>query len=325
MSETPQDFRLQLQIQMASPIPDHPFVSADFQKLTEEQLSTAGIQMPDDPLEVALNLCVERAYSGLSKAECQKVKKVIAFGVAHTGDINAAVYASSAGNYAILLNRGFMVFLNKYLKLSLTQGRPENVLYIDDDAKELIQREGINAVIGFICENYIKYGEPLGGKVKPIPAILAQVAHALHFGETFAICHELGHFFNGDLAESMAAARLTMPMNHIAKLNTRFEHKTEYLADLAGYDIYRKGHITSGRPDDHQVLLAPVVTLFDAFATLDNNESFSHPHPIRRILSIAFHVYGQDVARFWLNSYSDFYEDDFFTEMDAFIDDLSKT
>lgn len=215
-----------------------------------------------------------------------------------------------------------MIFFNKFLKLSLTQGLPDKTIYIDKETKELLKKDGISAVFEFVRGNYLKYGEPLGGKVLPIPEIEAKVAHLLHYGETFAVCHELGHFFNGDLEESFSSGLYISPASGISKINHSDEHKMEFLADLSGYEIYRKGCCQDGKMDEHASLMAPIVTLFDAFGYLDDSENPSHPHPICRILNIAYHAHGKEAATFWLNTYEKNHNNDLVQEMREFIEEL---
>ncbi|NJD04711.1 MAG: hypothetical protein FIA99_19400 [Ruminiclostridium sp.] len=76
--------------------------------------------------------------------------------------------------------------------------------------------------------------------------------------------------------------------------------------------------------DEHASLMAPIATLFDAFGFLDDSENPSHPHPIRRILNIAYHAHGKEAANFWLNSYKGFHND-FVKKMREFIEELDKT
>lgn len=250
MCNSPDEFLAELKQHNWRSIPDHPYNDSEYQRITFTKLKKYGekygFAFVDDPLEYALKPCIDKAFRGLSSEDLLTVNEKAAFGVAQTGDINGAVYRSEGGHYAILLNRGLMIFLNKFLKLSLTQGMPEKTIYIDKEAKELLEKDGISAVFEFIRSNYLKYGEPLGGKVLPIPEIECIVGTLLHYGETFAVCHELGHFFNGDLEESFSSGHFTSPASGISKIKHSYEHKMEFLADLSGYEIYRKGRCQDG-------------------------------------------------------------------------------
>ena len=223
MSANPTEFLEDIQRSLAKPRTGE-FERKEYQEITQKQLEEQGINITGDPLEQALGFSVKIALRGLSADERIKVEKNVAFGVAQTGEINAAIYASADGAYAILLNRGLMMFLNKYLKLIATQGKPENLTYIDSDAQALLDSGGIEAVLDFVKENYFKYGEPLGGKVKPIPELAANASILLSLGETFAVCHEIGHYLNGDLDSALekgvtsdgagGATKVVLPVEH---------------------------------------------------------------------------------------------------------------
>jgi hypothetical protein len=152
MSANPTEFLEDIQRSLAKPRTGE-FERKEYQEITQKQLEEQGINITGDPLEQALGFSVKIALRGLSADERIKVEKNVAFGVAQTGEINAAIYASADGAYAILLNRGLMMFLNKYLKLIATQGKPENLTYIDSDAQALLDSGGIEAVLDFVKEN----------------------------------------------------------------------------------------------------------------------------------------------------------------------------
>lgn len=324
MYNSPDEFLAELKQLNWRSMPDHPYSDSEYQRITYNELKKYGVTFVNDPLETALKPCIDKAFRGLSSEDLRTVYEKVAFGVAQTGDINAAIYYSEGGHYAILLNRGLMIFLNKFLKLSLTQGLSEKTKYIDKETKELLEKDDIGAVFEFIRGNFLKYGEPLGGKVKPIPEIQAQVSFLLHYGETFAVCHELGHLFNGDLEDSFSSGLFTSPSNGISKINHSYEHKLEFLADLSGYEIYRKGCYQDGYVGEPASLMGPIVTLFDAFGFLDDSENPSHPHPIRRVLNIAYHAHGKEAAYFWLSTYEGF-NNDFIQKMREFIEELDET
>ncbi len=325
MCNSPDEFLAELKQRKWQPMPDHPYSDSKYQRITYAEMKQMGVAFVDDPLEAALKLCIDKVFRGLSSEDLRTVNEKVAFGVTQMGNINATIYRSKGGHYAILLNRGLMMFLNKFLKLSLTQGLPDKTKYIDKETKELLEKDGIGAVFEFIRDNYLKYGEPLGGKVKPIPEIQGKVGSLLHYGEFFLVCHELGHFFNGDFDKAFSSGLFTSPASGISKIKHPHKHKMEFLADLSGYEIYRKGCSQDEHMDEHASLMTPIVILFDAVGFLDDSENLSHPHPIRRVLNIAYHAHGKEAAYFWLSSYEGHHNSDFIQKMREFIEELDET
>lgn len=322
MYNSPQEFLDELKKLKLCSMPDHKISDSACRKIKGKLKKHGhGLTFKDDPLEVVLKLCVDKALSGLSSEDRQTVNEKIAFDISYTSEINAGIYRSECGYYAIILNRGFMLFYNFFLRLFLTQCLPEKTRYIDKETKRLFEDGGYEAIYESIRKKILKYRNPFIGKIVPIPEINSVVAILLHFGETFALCHELGHFFNGDFEESFSSGLFTSPSSGISHIKHSYEHKIEFLADLSGYEIFRKAYCYD-RPE----LSVSIVTLFDSFFVLDDSENPSHPHPIRRMLNIIYNFYGKEEAYDELGSYEgDPKDNDFIQKMKNFIEELDET
>ncbi|QDV73642.1 hypothetical protein [Botrimarina mediterranea] len=130
---TADDFLAYLRVFYAAPAsgdnPDTEMVArtqADMQALqpgaayTPEQLNMMSVVGEQLKAEV---------YGSLSPEVAARVHPCIALGVLDTGEANAAIYKSSDGKYAILINTGLMQLLNKFVKIIIAWDDPRLVTY----------------------------------------------------------------------------------------------------------------------------------------------------------------------------------------------------
>ncbi len=79
--------------------------------------------------EFAAERLKTKVYSALPRDIADVIVPRIALGALDTGTINAAIYRSSDRMFAILLNSGLMLLLNKAAKILIAQADPSCVIY----------------------------------------------------------------------------------------------------------------------------------------------------------------------------------------------------
>jgi hypothetical protein len=122
----------------------------------------------------------------------------------------------------------------------------------------------------------------------------------LRLQELFILCHELGHFFNGDLEEQNNLVKLWQ--TNWAVVNENKDHQIEYKADLTGFDILTRIGKKKFNLDRKYVLLQ-VMAVFDILAMIDPSESKDHPAPIDRTCNIIQHFFGEKYVQQYVKTY----------------------
>lgn len=123
---------------------------------------------------------------------------------------------------------------------------------------------------------------------------LGTVAHHLRIAELFIICHELGHFLNGDLdKDEYFSAYLNI--DWVQKFTGTTGHEQEYSADTTGYDLLRRV-VTRDYPHlPERAPLQSIVLLFCLLSLICGGEpSPSHPSTKERALHIARTFFGTE-------------------------------
>jgi hypothetical protein len=177
-------------------------VDAEFQRLTEESLSARGIELPHHPVS-GIGSVVENIWrdilNALEKSVRDVTKPCIAAGVVENGKANAFIVKSPDGKYAIIFNSGLGIFLHKLFKITSGCVEPQSVTYCNRKSANLLTRGDMRAYLDEYINYYRENGVPRGPLIKLTQKASATAALQLNASELFILCHELGHFLNGDL------------------------------------------------------------------------------------------------------------------------------
>ncbi len=122
----------------------------------------------------------------------------------------------------------------------------------------------------------------------------------LNITELFIICHELGHVINGDFNDINLADEF---FDYVDEAN----HRKEHMADITGFLLML---LTLEKRNDYSKnirlsILFNIIHLIDLLYSLQETETESHPHPIRRAYCIADHFYGPQWTELIEKSYTD--------------------
>jgi len=308
MFDTPSDFLAHLRAVYAKPaiggIPDHELLGR-----TQGDLRAPDPQVTYTPEQLRnLSLVGERlkaqVYGSLAPDVAARVLPSIALGVLDTGEANAAIYKSPDGKYAILLNNGLMLLLNKFFKLIIAWESPRAVTYCNRKPAEELTVEELRGYLPELIEAYKQYGAPYGAMLKLDSSGVGRQSALLHLSELFIVCHELGHFLNGDLDDGSSFCCVE-GRPWLQKFEENKDRTTEYAADVTGFRLLHD--VMKAMPGDVRPLhgLQAIISLFNLFFLLTEGESASHPDPRSRSVNIARHFFGQDFAATLERSYDD--------------------
>ena len=206
--------------------------------------------------------------------------------------------------YAILISYGLLTLLHKYLKLILASHLPHLVVYCNRKSANDLTSKDLREYASNLIESYKRFHAAYGAMIKLHPSLLGTHCLTLTFSELFVLCHEFGHFLNGDLEDDRNFSPFqTHPWLQIFTAN--IHHDVEFKADLRGYILLDQIIQKEFKSTDTRLVLLSLISLFDILYLLSGRALLSHPNPINRLLHITDHFYGPDMSKALERSYDD--------------------
>lgn len=300
---SPQEFIEELKSALANPA-RFGVGDSGFLKITNKQIRTNFPEAADSIIKQnrAYDVHIEELKNDIFTIMTSDMREVInsnvAIGALDTGEANAIIVKSLDWKFAILINYGLMTLLNKYLKLTCAKANPRLVIYCNRKEANKLSSADLQQYLEELIENYKLYSGPYGPMIKLAESDqgMATVGLHLYFAELFIICHELGHYWNGDL-NNVANFSVYRNFNWVHKFTGTLGHQKEHRADLTGYGLLQK-IVNKKTPQlPRHVSLQSIVLLCTLLSLIYGDEpSYSHPSPTDRVLYIAKNYYGHDFA-----------------------------
>lgn len=271
----------------------------EFKRRTNEEAKEQGLDLkvfgPYGYLERIVEELKGELFGSIDTHLASRINQEMALGLLPNGEANAFIARSRNRHYALLFNSGLMIFLHKYLKLIRASLNPADVVYCNRKEATQVTRDDIKTYVFDLIDIYKAAVAPYGPMVKLSRQATAEHSLLLHLSELFTICHELGHYLNGDLEHDSWFS--VLPGLHEAeKFEENQDHEMEYAADATGYGLYLKAIKKQGLDPKTYEVIIPVIGLFNLFYALAGGASSTHPHPYDRIINIAHRHYGQGFA-----------------------------
>lgn len=301
---SPEDFLNELKTTSANPLKPLPGAEMDktFFEMTEKDILENDAEFYDEIIKHhhGLDLMVGEEKQQILKALTpelrNKISSNVAIGALNTGEANAIIVRSDCKKFAILVNYGLMVLLNKFLKLTVAKGNPKLVTYCNRKEASELSAEDLQQYLDDLTWAYATFSAPYGPliKLKESNESLGTVVHHLRMAELFIICHELGHFLNGDLDKDENFSAY-LNLDWVKKFTGTSGHEQEHNADTTGYDLLRRvvtidyPHLPERTPLQSIVLLSCLLSLIHG-----DEPSPSHPSPTERVLYIARTFFGTE-------------------------------
>ncbi|MBI2283301.1 MAG: hypothetical protein HYU71_06310 [Bacteroidetes bacterium] len=302
MFDTAQEYLEYLQ-QICTKVYDLPFEKdPEFTKLNSQDVVHLSPDQLDGmyQMKFLLNQYLNAILNTVSPDLKEKIESSLAIGFVRNGSFNATCSKSSTGKYAVLIYEGLFILLNKHGKLAHATNNPKIVRFCNrGDIKTLTSDDYIK-FMNELFDNYKKYHFPIGALVKLDSKYLSHMV-SIMLSELFTICHEIGHFINGDFDEEANFANLAdHPFE--AFIEDR-SHEIEYKADLSAYPIFEKAAFNLF-PEMEKNNFVPVLsTFFAIMGTVSNSKSESHPEAFRRMTNILAAYYSEQIALDYLASF----------------------
>ena len=254
-------------------------------------------------LPVAVKSLKEILNKHLPIEYTKEINKHIAIGCLQSGEINAACIKQNHKDvYAIIINQGLMIYLNKLIKYFIGAGNIAEIEYCNRlDICELNKDLLISYALE-LAQIYNQYRFPYGPIIMLKESMWPTHSTYLYIGELFILCHELGHYFNGDLKEDTNFIPF-LDIENIIMFNENQNHHMEYLADIKGFElmcfVLEKENLN--KPE---IILPALIQVFNGLWFLSPEASDTHPDAISRILNLSENFYGKTFSDRLKDSYA---------------------
>lgn len=275
------------------------FTEDDFSRMTRSQLGQLNVSMDGLGEHGGLEWMVNDLRDTLLKAVDEETRKRIdahmAIGLLINGQANAFVIRSSDGKLAVVIQTGLMMLLHKYLKLVRAFVTPADVVYCNRKSASDLTKADIEYFLDDLIAIYKDQKAPYGPMIKLTDEANASHSVQLELCEAFILCHELGHYLNGDLDDASAFSALSYGADG-QKYEENRNQEIEYNADSTGFGLYLLFAKARGHDTASLELLKPILAMFNLVFALSGGASSSHPHPYDRVKRIVEYQYGPELG-----------------------------
>jgi len=309
--KSPKEFLEQLKVEFSKPIQPGSTISEEFETITRNQLSEMGYIESLDELRLydpVIEQLVNTIYANIPSQISKRIQSSVAIGPLNTGEVNAMCVKSLDNKYAVLINYGLMTLFHKFYKLQLAKSNPKSVTFCNRKNAEELTSNDLETYARELIENYKKYRVPYGALIKLDMQYQSSIAITqwamVSISEIFTICHELGHFLNGDLDREENFSLFHRGGDKALKQFNELSYLMEFNADITGYTLFEPSVIEGLGIKDKRFIISTLIIFFDILYKLSGKNSPSHPNPLSRALSICEHFYGKELAEAVAQSYN---------------------
>jgi len=271
-----------------------------FEEITNTQFKEFGLSVSAlgqfGGYDVVIEDLKNDLFPSLNASDLQRIQSDIAIGLLPTGEANAFIARSPNGKYALVFCSGLMLLLHKYLKLVRAFVTPQEVIHCNRKNPSSLTRDDLSSYIVELLEIYRDRGVPYGPMVKLSERASVEESFILNLAELFILCHELGHYLNGDLADESSYSALPNDFEG-RKYEENHDHELEYRADVVGFSLYIQSLKKRGFDSSSVELIKPLLATFNLFYGIGGGSSSTHPHPYARVCRIVEHHYGAELGQ----------------------------
>lgn len=253
--------------------------------VTPDFLNTFDYQHIDKIIQANIN----RFYENIPSELKQKIRNVVSIGGLELGRVNAGIVKHSKQNfYAVLINYGLVLYLTKFFSYLYASTDLSKVMWCDKCSKNELTESKIIQFTDELADNYLKHGIPAGPALIVEKDIVDYVTFFTDLSIQFIICHELGHFLNGDCDSNLNFSEFGL-MDEIQILDEDKDENIELKADVSGYEILKY------LSHDSDINLYGLYLFFIAMDWLYKRPlGGSHPNPIERYTKIVEQFYNKN-------------------------------
>lgn len=208
--------------------------------------------------------------------------------------IEGAVFASSQGNYCVLVTTALMTFLSKIKKLIFAEHDLSIIEHCNRYPVDALTLELLREMRTEVVANY-RRGEPRGPLLLLDLQRSAPMQIMLAFQERFIVAHEIGHLLADFLLKSLLANTLHPSFGPA-------RHRSEFMADLLGFALARLGDRDMAEPpadapwSPDVMRISAICEFFEILEMGRATATLSHPAPYDRATNILATFFGDHFA-----------------------------
>lgn len=297
---------------------DAPGPSPDYSAYVSEveaDAKNAGVLLDDAShrgggLDSLIQELANQVAAQLEIHDRSRLQNRTAFGGIDSPTVNAACVKSRDGVFAIVVNFGLMIFLNKYTKYMTAAAIPSSVAFCNRANPDDLGRSDYVMFANEMIDHYRTTGEIAGALIRLSQRGQALSVVQLILAERFVVAHEIGHFLCGHLDDdSLFSLDSTTQTFLIFAENEH--HQKEFEADARAFELMA-AQLWSAARDEEALeavgagMLITAVTVFQALQFLGSaTASRTHPAPRERLLRLAEAFYDKrsfESVRAWLDA-----------------------
>lgn len=290
--ETSEQLLLRLKRLWAEPIPRGPIHDQKLKDYIGDEVDMGNTE------EYILNVVLQkRILPTLDKKEVDFINNVVTFGILDTPTINAICVKNANENYAIVLNRGLVAYINGFVKLSQAFLDTSQVAYCEFVDVSHASPEMYSAMLEQMVDAYRNIGVPVAPFLR-LNTDGLYTAGLIHIHNlVFITAHELAHFLNGDFRDDSGY----VPLESVEE-TYRFDgdqtKKQELMADIRAYSILRSSAQRRYKSSFAEAdALGSILIFFDAISRINEEDSTTHPSPKDRINNIVRQYYNDGLPK----------------------------
>lgn len=294
----PQEFLDHVKAMESKVIPKTGF-DEKFQQIQDEQMKESGVALPPntDPYDLIVGNVMKEIAETMPLVQRKRLEELVAVGCLEHPYVNAQILRSPDGRYAIVLNKGLLILLNKFMKLIAAAREPKAVIYCNRGNPSQFDCSAYQEIADEILVRYAETGIPAGPRIKfDLKSEAAALASGhIHLAELFILSHEIGHFFNGDLSDHNCFRKWQL-CEEIDIFKNEKSHRMEYAADRFAFEhVMRVISSTTPNLPAFSVFSSAILS-FNFLRGIMNRESYSHPAPGVRLVALTKEFFGGDAG-----------------------------
>ena len=208
--------------------------------------------------------------------------------------IEGAVFASSHGNYCVVVTTALMIFLSKVKKFIFAEHDLSIIEHCNRYPVDALSLELLREMRAEVVANY-RRGEPRGPILLLDLQRSAPIQIMLTFQERFIVAHEIGHLLADFLLKSLLGNALHPSFGPA-------RHRSEFMADLLGFALARLASRDMVKPPKDgrwladEVRISAICELFEILEMGRATATLSHPAPYDRATNILATFFGDHFA-----------------------------
>lgn len=248
-------------------------------------------------LDQIIDANINRFFEYLPKKKYGRIKKQVTIGGLNIGNVNAAIVKHPERDiYVILINYGLVVYFVKFMSYVFAARSLDSVIWCNEYPKDQLSSSKIIGFTDELADNYLKTGVPHGPQLLLEKTLVDDITFFTNLAVQFVICHEIGHFLNGDCSEKDNFASFSL-INEVQALIEDVNDNLEAQADVTAFNLLK--NFTA----NEDLIIYGLYLFFIGLDWLYKRPmGGNHPNPIERFNKIIDQFYSvekiQEIKRF---------------------------